>query len=114
MAESLLDGQAQELMQKCISMALAGDTTALRLAIERILPARKSRPVQIDLPPVETAADLPKALSVVMTAVAQGELTIDEGNVFMSLLETKRKSYELIEIESRLADLERRESPHGG
>jgi hypothetical protein len=42
--ETLLDGQAQALTQKAIDLALAGDITALRLCLDRILPVRKDRP----------------------------------------------------------------------
>jgi hypothetical protein len=44
-AERLLDGEADALTRKAIELAKEGDTTALRLCIERILPARKDRPV---------------------------------------------------------------------
>src|SRR4029453_8739383 len=45
--ETLLDGQTQALTQKAIDLALAGDITALRLCLDRILPVRKDRPVMI-------------------------------------------------------------------
>jgi hypothetical protein len=38
-----------------------GDTTALRLCMERILPTRKDRPVSFDMPRIETVADSVKA-----------------------------------------------------
>jgi hypothetical protein len=44
-AERLLHGEADALTRKAIELATDGDTTALRLCIERILPARKDRPV---------------------------------------------------------------------
>jgi hypothetical protein len=43
-AERLLDGEADTLTRKAIELAKEGDTTALRLCIERILPARKEPP----------------------------------------------------------------------
>ncbi len=39
--EALLDGQAEALTQKAIERALEGDTVALRLCLERIIPARR-------------------------------------------------------------------------
>ena len=45
----LMDGQADAITQKAVDMALGGDTTALRLCLERIAPARKDSPVQFDL-----------------------------------------------------------------
>ena len=48
--EELLEGQGEALTQKAIDMALAGDTVALKLCLERIYPAHKDRPVTFALP----------------------------------------------------------------
>ena len=53
--QNLLDGEAETLGRKAIDLALAGDTTALRLCIERIAPARKDSPVAFDLPTMTNA-----------------------------------------------------------
>ena len=51
--ERLLEGEREAIGRKCVELALSGDTTALRLAMERIAPVRKAR-VRLTLPPVET------------------------------------------------------------
>ena len=56
-AEALLDGEAEGLTRKVLEMALAGDTVALRLCLERILPPRRERPVRFRLPALQTPAD---------------------------------------------------------
>ena len=43
--QALLDGERETLTRKAIDMALAGDTTALRLCLERLAPPRKDAPV---------------------------------------------------------------------
>src|ERR1051325_4461056 len=52
-AEALLEGEAQALTRKAIELALEGDTTALRLCLERIVPQRKSRTVAFDTPRID-------------------------------------------------------------
>jgi uncharacterized protein DUF5681 len=104
--EALLEGQATAIGQKCVEMALAGDTTALRLAMERIAPTRRGRPVRFSLPALDTAGDLPKALSAVLAAVAEGSLTPDEAVSLAQIVEVRRRAIELVEIEARLAVLE--------
>ena len=42
-------------------MALRGDTTAIRLCLERIVPARRDRPISFSLPELKTAGDAVKA-----------------------------------------------------
>ena len=49
-AEALLDGEAEVLTRKAIELALAGDSPALRLCLDRILPPRRERPVRFALP----------------------------------------------------------------
>lgn len=56
--EALLDGEAEALTRKAIQLAQDGDTVALRLCLDRLLPVRKDRPITFDLPPIETTDDL--------------------------------------------------------
>jgi Family of unknown function (DUF5681) len=56
-AETVLDGEADALTRKAIDLAKQGDTAALRLCIERILPARKDRPVSFNMPRIERVGD---------------------------------------------------------
>ena len=73
--EGLLDGQAEALTQKAVEMALDGDGVALRLCLERLLPPRKERPVEVDLPDIEDATDLTRITATLITASAAGEIT---------------------------------------
>jgi len=43
---------------------------ALRLCFDRILPARRDRPMGFEMPKIETAADAAKASSAVLAACA--------------------------------------------
>jgi Family of unknown function (DUF5681) len=40
-AEALLEGEAEGITRKAVELAIGGDTTALRLCLERIMPARR-------------------------------------------------------------------------
>ena len=108
-ALALLDGEAEALTRQAVTMALEGDTTALRLCLERIAPPRRDAPVTFDLPPMQSAADAAKAAGGVLEAVALGDLTPTEGAHIMALVETYRRTLETTEIEHRLAALERGE-----
>ena len=103
---ALLEGEAEALSRKAVEMALEGDTTALRLCLERIAPPRKDAPVQFDLPAMQSAADAAKAAAAVVAGVADGELTPVEGAHLMALVESYRKTLETSELESRVAALE--------
>lgn len=105
-ALTLLDGEAGALTRKAVEMALAGDTTALRLCLERIAPPRRDAPVQFDLPPMRSAKDAAQAAAAVLQAVAAGDLTPTEGAHLMGLVETYRRTLETSELEARVAALE--------
>lgn len=105
-ALALLDGEAEALTHQAVTMALEGDTTALRLCLERIAPPRRDAPVTFGLPRMETACDAAKAAGGVLEAVAVGDLTPTEGSHVMALVETYRRTLETSELEARVAALE--------
>jgi hypothetical protein len=105
-AEKLLDGEAQELTRKCIDLAKNGDTTALRLCLERLIPPRKDRPIVFGLPAFSSASDAASAMSGLLQAVAGGAVTPSEASNVGRLIEGYVKALELTEFEKRLAALE--------
>ena len=106
-AEKLLDGEAKEITNTCIAMAKAGDSTALRLSMERLLPPRKGRPVCVKLPQIGGAMDIVEAHAAVLAAASSGNITLEEASMLSSLIDGCRKAIELTEIEQRLIDLEK-------
>jgi hypothetical protein len=60
------------------------------------------------MPALGTAADLPKALGAVLTAISRGEIAPEEAVSVAQVIEVKRKSFETLEIEERLASIEAR------
>jgi predicted transcriptional regulator len=85
-AEALLDGEAQTLTAKAIELAHSGDTIALRLCLDRILPPRRERVVIVDLPEIVQGTDAAKALSAILKAVAAGELTPSEAKALSDMV----------------------------
>lgn len=102
-AMALLDGEAEKITRQCIKQALDGDTTALKLCLERILPARRDVPLHEGL---DLTGELLEDMNTILKAVAGGDLTPSEAEGLAKLLESKRKIIELSEIEKRLKTLE--------
>jgi hypothetical protein len=103
--ETLLEGQAEALTQKAVDMALAGDTVALKLCLERIYPARKDRPVEFSLPPINSARDAADVMSSVMSAVAAGQLTPTDAAELSKVVACTVKSFEAAEFADSLVPL---------
>ena len=106
LAEQLLENEGRALTRKAIDMALAGDVTALRLCIDRLIPPRRDRPVRFQLPPVKTADDASAALSAITAAVADGELTPNEASELAALVNATVHAIEVTELEHRVRVLE--------
>jgi hypothetical protein len=107
LAERLMGNDVKVVVAQVVEKAKGGDMTAARLILDRIVPARRGRPVQFTLPVVVTTADLVAALGAILAAVAAGELTPDEGAAVAGLIESKRKAIEIVELEARVAALEK-------
>ena len=104
----LLEGQAEALTQRAVELALAGDTAALRLCLDRIAPPRKDSPVQFPMPRMASAQDAAQAAGAVLQAVSEGDLTPTEGAQVMGLVDSFRRTLEVTELEARLVALEGR------
>ncbi len=101
-----MEGQAEALSHKAVEMALAGDTVALRLCLERLAPPRKDVPVQFSMPQMTTTNDAAEAAAAVLVAVSEGDLTPTEGAQVMGLVDSYRRTLEVTELEARVAALE--------
>ena len=112
-AEILLEGEAEALTRRAIELALEGDTTALKLCLERIVPQRKSRAVGFDLPPIERVEDLAGAIGSVLQGASCGRLLLDEAAALVGMMESKRRAMEAVDLEQRLRALEAETAGHG-
>uniref|UniRef100_I2Q571 DUF5681 domain-containing protein n=1 Tax=Desulfovibrio sp. U5L TaxID=596152 RepID=I2Q571_9BACT len=105
-AQALIDGKAEEVVEKALELALAGDGPVLRAILDRLCPPRKDSPVRVTLPAIESAADLPVVTATLLDAVAKGQLTPSEAQAVTGLVESHRKALEFEELERRIAALE--------
>lgn len=106
-ALELLEGEAENLSRKAVEMALDGDTTALRLCLERIAPPSKERPLNgFELPTISDAKSALDALNTVAQRLAGGELLPSEAAAICNVLEQYRRHFETTELQRRIDALE--------
>lgn len=96
------------MTRKAIEKALEGDTVALRLCLERIVPPRKDRPVSFPMPKIENPSGAISLMSAMLEAVGSGEVTPGEASEISKLIEGYVKTLEMTEFEARLKSLEER------
>jgi len=101
----LLEGETDALTRKAIELALAGDTTALKLCLDRIAPAPKSAAQCIDIEiPSGTLTDIARAF---VMAAANGEIPPDIAAALVSAVASVAKVEEMETIKGRLEAIER-------
>jgi hypothetical protein len=100
-----MDGQGEAQVQKAIGLALDGDGVALRLCLERLVPPRRHRPVQISVPQLRWTSDAITAMRSIVTAAATGQLTPGEAGDLAGLVTTFVKTIETAELEQRVLAL---------
>jgi hypothetical protein len=107
-ALALLAGEAEALTRRAVELALAGDATALRLCLERLLPC--DRAVEFALPPIGSAADVAAAMGAVTAALADGLITPGEAEAVARVVTTFVRTIETSDFDRRLHLLEERQA----
>jgi hypothetical protein len=104
--DALAAGEANAILDAMVERAKGGDVPAAALILNRAWPVRKGRPTPLDLPLVNSPADLTAATGAVVQAVASGELTAEEAQAVSAVLAVHRAALETLELETRVAALE--------
>ena len=110
LVEQLAEGQAEQLVQKVLELASAGDVACLRMVLDRLWPPRKGKPVNIPMPPINSSQDLFSAIASIWTAIGEGRLTPDEASALSIVIDRSIQAIELHDISKRIAALEEAES----
>ena len=77
--ERLLEEGAEDAIRTILSAAQYANVAAAQWILNRVAPARKGRVVVLDdFPPINGPDDIAPALSAIATAVANGELSIED------------------------------------
>jgi len=102
-----LGKELPEVLEALVAQAKAGDTGAIKLILERTVPAL--RPVDaatpLNLPPEAGLAEQGRA---VLAALAAGQLPVNQATGILQSLGSLAKLKELEELERRIAALEQK------
>ena len=102
-AEAALFEHAQELVEDLVERAKRGEPAAMRLAMERILPTGRGRPLPIELPPVRSTEDAQVAAGVIMDALKQGALSAREAVDLINVVGALTRLNGAIELIKKMA-----------
>lgn len=101
----LINTNAEQLVEKLVEKAKAGDLTALRLCVERLIPRVKpDLGICFDMPEgrIDTGDNMLAIANNITQAVASGQMTIDEASDLRGFLRQQR--YLVNEAERKIKD----------
>jgi hypothetical protein len=104
--ERLAEGEAEQIMQKLLEKAKAGNDPSLRMLMDRLWPLPRGHAVKLDMPPLKTPADVLNAIVSLWSAVAEGHLTPDEASSLSLLAERSMAVINQQEMLKRIEGLE--------
>ena len=106
MLEQLAEGQAEQIFQKVLKGALAGDGPCQKMLMDRIWPPRKGQTVNVAMPPIKASQDLIPAIASVWEGIREGHLTPEEAGVLSIVIDRSIQAIEH-DITKRIEALEK-------
>ncbi len=98
--EELLEGEAERITRRCVDLAMKGDPTAMKIAMDRLYPVRKGRPI-----PKLEKHDGETSIEALLRAVLEGEIAPEEGKEVVGLIESAAR----VAATQVLADMRQRQ-----
>lgn len=90
---------APDLTDQLIQAARNGDNDLAFAIVRLALGSDRQAPIQIDLPPIESSADLPKAYAALANAMCHGEIDAISVDAISLFLDRFTRAWELIDVE---------------
>ena len=106
-----LSEAADDLYDVAVRLAREGNERMLKMLLDRLWPAGRSRGLEIDAPEINKPRDLLTAISRVTNATFAGEATAGEGAAVAKVLRAHRDIIEDVDFDERLTALEKRQGP---
>lgn len=98
--EELLEGEGEAITRSCIDLAKRGDPTAMKIAMDRLYPTRKGRPI-----PKLEKRNGETSIEALLRAVLDGEIAPEEGKEVVGLIESAAR----VAATQVLADMRKRQ-----
>ena len=92
LVQFLLERDLEEICNRVIEEAKAGNMQAVNMILDRILPPKKDSPIAIDIPQIKTASDILQAINCISMAVGQGEISPIDADHILILPDNGRRN----------------------
>jgi hypothetical protein len=94
--EAISDADLAAVVTKLVTQAKAGDMTAIKILLDRLIPPPRARAVTLDLPSLAdgNAKSRAAALAAVLDAMAAGQIDPSQAEMIAGLVETTARASE--------------------
>lgn len=102
----LLVPHRESLVKKAVELALAGDTVALRICMDRIAPPLRNEAAPVSIPGIALATSMSDKARAIVDAVGEGLISPDTAAILLGAMANAAKIIEADELAARIAALE--------
>jgi hypothetical protein len=103
-----VENEGEEITSKLIEQAKEGKPRPLQYCMDRLIPRRRGRPLEIQLPPIRHAQDIGPVIAAITNGLNDGILTLEEASELTGLLESFGRAIIANDLAIRLNLLEER------
>jgi hypothetical protein len=96
---------AMPVVKSIIASAKAGDIESRR-AFLKLLPQGKW-PTPFTLPPIASPHDIPPAIGAVLTAASEGDLSLEDADRVVGIINGLRQAYETTDLANKLGEMKK-------
>ena len=85
--EELVENEGETLTRKQIELAKGGNVRCLQYLLDRLMPQRPGRVLELQLPTIKSVHDIAPAIAAITNELNNGNLTLEEASHLTGLLE---------------------------
>jgi hypothetical protein len=98
--QEILAADAKGILRSVVAQAKAGDMESRR-AVLRLLPQGKW-PTPFERPAISGPNDIPKAIDAVLDAASRGDITVDDAEKVIGIINAMRLAYETTSLADQI------------
>jgi hypothetical protein len=108
-SSNLIEGESEALTRKLIELALDGNVSCLRHAIDRLHPVKRSAPIKLEgMPAVHDIESAAEASAFLLQKVSAGEVSPQDAEMISRLVDKFINATKWVDIEQELQRLTER------
>ena len=100
----LFENESEDLIKKVIELAKDGDTTCLKMCIDRIVSPYRAKDQKVVLDDI--SGTLTEKGEKIITAMGQGDIAPSDASAMLAALASQARILEIDELEKRVSALE--------